>query len=393
MNKRLVLIACFLTVFTAYAIRYGYGVLLPEMLGPLDITKAEAGVIYSSFFIAYTLCSPVLGLLGDRWNARWLISSFVVLLGLGAFLMSYASSILSASLFYTLAGIGSSACWAPVMALAQRWTKQENIGKTLAIIDVGSALGLIGAGAVIPLIVAANDWTTGWMYLGSLGLLVSFLNFVVIRDRPREALDNKSVAPRRPPSTKTTLMALFRDTRFWLLGMAYLLTGFSILIPFTFLSTYATQQLDFPYEIAANLLTAIGIGAIISKVVFGALSDKIGRIQVMMLCAALIAGGSLGMVFADGAWLFVTSVVFSLGYGVVWAMYAAAASDYFPSESAGTTVGLWTMFLGVGSILAPIISGWIADISGNLAWSFALASGAAVLSLLLLIPVRRHGEN
>jgi MFS family permease len=391
MNKRLVLIACFLTVFTAYAIRYGYGVLLPEMLGPLDITKAEAGVIYSSFFIAYTLCSPVLGLLGDRWNARWLISSFVALLGLGAFLMAYATSIPSASLFYTLAGIGSAACWAPVMALAQRWTRQENIGRTLAIIDIGSALGLIGAGGIVPLIVAANDWTTGWMYLGGLGLIVAAFNFIVMRDRPPEVQKDKDIPETIKISTGKTYITLFRDGRFWLLGTAYLLTGFAILIPFTFLSTYAKEQLGFPYQIAANLLTVIGIGAIISKLVFGALSDKIGRIRIMMLCAALIAGGSLGMVFADGAWLFITSVVFSLGYGVVWAMYAAAASDYFSRESAGTTVGLWTMFLGFGSILSPIVSGWIADITGNLAWSFALASGAAVLSLLLLLPVQKRG--
>jgi MFS family permease len=390
MNRRLVLIACFLTVFTAYAIRYGYGVLLPEMLGSLDISKAEAGVIYSSFFIAYTVSSPILGLLGDRWNARWLLSLFVAILGIGAFLMSYASSILSASLFYTLAGIGSSACWAPVMALAQRWTNQKNIGKTLAIIDIGSALSLIGTGAVMPLIVDAYDWRTGWVFLGTLGFFVAALNFLVIRDRPPEAQNKIKLERIQQASVKTTITALFRDFRFWLLGLAYLLTGFSILIPFTFLTTYATQQLDFSYEIAANLLTAIGIGAIISKVGFGVLSDKIGRIRVMMLCAALIAGGSLGMVFGDGIWLFITSVLFSLGYGVVWAMYAAAASDYFSSASAGTTVGLWTMFLGVGSVLSPIVSGWIADATGNLAWSFALASGAAVLSLLLLLPVKRR---
>jgi MFS family permease len=390
-NRSLVLIACFLTVFTAYAIRYGYGVLLPEMLGSLEISKAEAGVIFSSFFIAYTVSSPVLGFLGDRWNARWLLSLFVAILGIGAFLMSYASSILSASLFYMLAGIGSSACWAPVMALAQRWTSQKNIGKTLAIIDVGSALSLIGTGAIMPLIVAAFDWRKGWLFLGMLGFLVAVLNFLVIRDRPPEAPNQNKIEQNRQPSAKTTVTVLFRDMRFWLFGLAYLLTGFSILIPFTFLSTYATQQLDFSYEIAANLLTAIGIGAIISKVVFGALSDKIGRLKIMMLCAALIAGGSLGMVFGNGMWLFVTSVVFSLGYGVIWAMYAAAASDYFSKESAGTTVGLWTMFLGVGSILSPIISGWIADATGNFAWSFALASGAAVLSLLFLLPVRKRG--
>jgi len=387
-NRRLVLIACFLTVFTAYAVRYGYGVLLPEMLGPLHASKAEAGVIYSSFFIAYTVSSPVLGLLGDRWNARWLLSSFVAILGFGAFFMSYVSSVLSASLIYVLAGIGSSACWAPVMALAQRWTDLKNIGGTLAVIDVGSALSLIGTGAVMPLIVDAWNWQTGWRFLGALAFIVAVLNFIVIRDRPSQALYREKVEQTRPLPVKTTIETLLRDVRFWLFGMAYLLTGFAIIIPFTFLSTYGKQELNFSYEVAANLITAIGVGAIISKVAFGPLSDKVGRMKVMMLCAALIAVGSLGMVFGNGAWLFVTSVVFSLGYGVVWAMYAAAASDYFSRESAGTTVGLWTMFLGVGSLLAPIVSGWIADATGSLAWSFALAAGAGALSFLLLLPVR-----
>jgi len=387
MNKRLVLIACFLTVFISYAIRYGYGVLLPEMLVSLDITKAEAGVIYSSFFIAYTLSSPFLGLLGDRFNARWLLSLFVAILGLGAFLMSRSSSITQASLFYMLAGVGSSACWAPVMALAQRWTSNTNKGKTLAIIDIGSALGIIGSSAIVPIIVIAQSWRSGWVFLGTLGFIIAVFNLLVIKNRPPEALKINTAEQKKREPAKTTFINLFIDTRFWLIGLAYLLTGFSIIIPFTFLSTYAVQELDFSYKVATNLLTVIGIGAIVSKLVFGSLSDKIGRIKVMMLCAAFIAIGSLGMVFSRSIALFIVTAIFSLGYGVVWAMYAAAASDYFSRESVGTTVGLWTVFLGIGSVISPIISGWMADTTGTLTWSFALASAAALVSLLLLIPV------
>src|SRR4030042_1340618 len=104
MNKRLILTACFLTVFVAYAVRYGYGILLPEMLTALDITKTDAGVIYFAFFIAYTLASPVCGLISDRYGSRWLLTSFVTAIGIGAFLMSQVSSILQASLALGLAG-------------------------------------------------------------------------------------------------------------------------------------------------------------------------------------------------------------------------------------------------------------------------------------------------
>ena len=396
MDKRLaVLVACFFTVFISYAIRYGYGVLLPEMLPALAITKTEAGVIYASFFIAYTVFSPLLGLLGDRYNVRLLLTLFAAILGTGTFLMAYSSSLIQASLFFALAGIGSAACWAPVMALAQRWTSDKHRGKTLAFVDVGSSLGIIGMSTAVPLIVTAHSWRAGWMSLGALGFAVAVINFLMVRSSPEKQpkLRQTGLGRHTGEPVSVTYMKLLRDTRFWLIGLAYLLTGFSILIPFTFLSTYAAQELAFSYEAATRLITVIGVGAVVSKLTLGPLSDKVGRIKVMMLCAALMAVGSLGMAYGQGMILTLFTAIFSLGYGAVWSMYAASASDYFSKESAGSIVGLWTLYLGIGSILSPIIAGWIADTTGTLAWSFVLATAGSVISLFLLVPVWRASSG
>ena len=392
MDRRLaVLIACFFTIFTSYAVRYGYGILLPEMLPSLAITKTEAGVIYASFFLAYTIASPFLGLLGDRYNSRLLITVFVGVFAAGTFLMAFSSSIVQASLFFTLAGIGSAVCWAPTMALAQRWTSGKHRGKTLAFIDVGSALGIVGTSTVVPWVVTANDWRAGWMSLGALGFAVAVLDFLAVRNHPEEPTgpSQEALKPRNHEPLSVIYASLLRDVKFWLIGLAYLLTGFSIIIPFTFLSTYAVQELAFSYETATKLITVIGIGAVVGKVTLGPLSDRTGRIKVMMLCGLLIAGGSLGMAYGKGAGLIVFTAVFSLGYGTAWSMYAASASDYFSKEAAGSIVGLWTVYLGIGSIISPIIAGWIADTTGTLSWSFILAAVGGVLSFLLLMPMWR----
>ena len=392
MNRRLaVLVACFWTIFTSYAVRYGYGILLPEMLSPLAISKTEAGVIYASFFIAYTILSPILGLLGDRYNVHLLLTLFVAIFGAGTFLMAYSTSILQASLFFTLAGIGSAVCWAPTMALAQRWTSSKHRGKTLAFIDVGSACGIVGTSTIIPLIVTAYDWRSGWISLGALAFAVAFLNLLTVQNYPEEQPEFHEISPRKQTTDPVSViyMSLLRDVRFWLIGLAYLLTGFSIIIPFTFLSTYAVEELSFAYEASTRLITAIGVGAIIGKITLGPLSDKIGRIKVMMICALLISGGSLGMAYGQGIGLVILTVVFSFGYGAAWSMYAASASDYFSKKSSGSIIGLWTVFLGVGSIISPVIAGWIADNTGTLSWSFVLAAAGGVVSLLLLMPMWR----
>jgi OFA family oxalate/formate antiporter-like MFS transporter len=154
MSKRAVaiIIAGFLTLFASFAIRYGYGLLLPQMLPSLAISKTEAGIIYSSYFIAYTVFSPILGLLVDRSDARLLLTFFVALLGIGALLMSFASSVINASLFFALAGIGHSACWVPFVTVVQRWVSERRRGTALAIVDLGSGTGTAVWSILIPLI-------------------------------------------------------------------------------------------------------------------------------------------------------------------------------------------------------------------------------------------------
>ena len=394
MTKRAVavIIAGFLTVFIAFSIRYAYGMLLPKMLISLDISKIQAGVIFSSYFVAYTLCAPLLGSLADRYDVRVILTLFVALLGTGAFLMSYATSVLNASLFFTVAGIGHSACWAPVAALIQRWVSDKRRGFALAFVDIGSATGIIVCGAVLPIMVASHSWRTGWVSLGLMGFLIAGMNFLLVRNRPEDRS-----GPQQQPHRKivqeqisVTYRRLLRDINFWFLGLSYLMAGFTILIPFTFLPTYAVQGIGVPYDTATKLVALIGLTGIVGKMTLGTLSDSLGRVRIMMLCSACLAAGSLGIAYSKGLFqLILFLVVFGFGYGAIWAVYAAAARDFFSEKTAGSVIGLWTVLLGVGSIISPVITGWTIDRTGNYASAFFLALAGAVLSLLLLLPIAR----
>jgi MFS family permease len=174
--------------------------------------------------------------------------------------------------------------------------------------------------------------------------------------------------------------------------LAYLLTGFAIIIPFTFLSTYAVQELNFSYSSAALLITIIGIGATIGKLTLGAVSDKWGRVKIMVLCAFLIGSGCLSMAYSRGWLLMITCFIYGAGYGACWSMYAACASDFFSKKAAGGIIGLWTFLMGIGSISAPIISGWSADTTGTLMWAFIIAMAAGFISLALLFPLLRVSQ-
>src|SRR5512147_1783673 len=97
--------ASFLTIFTTYSTRLSYGILMPEMIGSLHISKAQAGAIASSFYIAYTVFGPLVGFLADRTSTRRLIALFCLIQGAGTLLMGAASSLGQACLFFGLVGV------------------------------------------------------------------------------------------------------------------------------------------------------------------------------------------------------------------------------------------------------------------------------------------------
>jgi MFS family permease len=397
MEKRLVGIvsAGFLTLFVAFGIRYSYGLILPHMLATLAISKTQAGIIYSSYFVAATVCSPFIGSLSDRFDSRVILGSFVAILAAGATLMSFSSSVLQASIFFAIAGIGHSACWAPVVAVVMRWASPNRRGIIVSVVDLGTTAGIAVWSLLVPIIIRSYSWRAVWLSLGLTALVAAIVNFALIKSHPDdEATTGGLKKDQKQARVKGAYTAIFRDSRFTLIGLSYLAISFSILIPFTFLISYATQKLSIPFAAATGLLIVVAVAGAGGKLILAYISDKVGRIEIMMFCGLLTAVGALGMAYSHGlTGLYIYSAIFGVGYGTIWSVYAASARDLFPGEYSGTIVGLWTVFHGLGSVVAPIISGWTIDRTGAYYWAFILAVFGSVVSLLLLLPVMKSAKR
>jgi len=383
-----IIVAGFLIVLTGFTVRTSYGVLLPEMLPSLKVSKAEAGLIYGAFFLGYTIFSPLVGLLADRINVQVILTLFLGILGVGTLLMGYSSSLMGSIFFFLLAGIGSSACWSPVVALVGRWINDNRKGMTLAFVDTGSPIGIAVSSFIMPLIVAKSSWRMGWKGLGIFALLIAGMSFFLLRDNAVEKPNpqNLKFNIHSNISTSTMYMSILKDATFWIIGVSYLLIGFSVFIPLTFICTYAVQELMLSYSVATRLMTVMAVTSITGKLILSFLSDFHGRIQVIIICEILISIAILGMVHLHGILaIFLCMAIFGFSQGAIWPLYAACASDYFSRNSTGLIVGFWTLFLGFGMIFSPIIAGWIADVTGSFMWSFILATVTAVISIFLLL--------
>jgi MFS family permease len=392
-RARAIIMAGFLTVSIAYAIRYGYGMLLPAMLPDLGISKAQAGAIFSTYFVVYTLASPVIGTLSDRFNYRLLISTFTAVMAVGVLLMAKVEGLLQIHLFYGLAALGHAACWAPVTALVQKWVPDHKRGTALSIVTMGVGLGIPLWSVLLPAIVGAADWRAGWWAMGLFALGVAVLNLILVRNPQSPNRTDRRPAP-KSPGPGAVYRDLFKAPLFWAIGTAYLFVGFNVIIVFTFLPIYAREALELPYALSTRFVAVIALSGVVGQLTLGPLSDTLGRIRVMVICGLIMGLACLGMGFVHNRLaLYAFTAFYGWGYGAVWPVYAAAARDFFAKAQTGGIIGLWTVFLGLGSVISPVLCGWTIDRTGGYTWAFLLGLVSGLLSAVILLGLagrRRH---
>jgi len=389
--------ASFLTVFTTYSIRLSYGILMPEMIGTLQISKAEAGAIASSFYAAYTIFAPLVGFLADRVSARKLIVLFCLIQGVGTLLMGAPSTLWQACLFFGIVGAGSSAMWTPVVTLVQRWFGVKRRGAVLGILSVSYAIGYGIMGLLLPLLVAKHSWRACWVFLALLSFLMVPLNAFLLRTNPRDL--NLSPWGEESPGSdscqrdlpaKVPYRALLRLPNLWMGGLAYFFTGFTAYVVNLFIITYANLELRFPFAQSASLASFIAFSGILGALIIPVVSDYLGRKKCLVFLNLAYSAVILFLVWAGDSWpaLVAAACLYGVIYTATWPMYAAAGADFFPPGTTGSVLGFWTIFFGLGLVLAPAVGGWIADSSGSLVQSFLVAAGTGVVAAFFITRIR-----
>ncbi len=402
-----ILAICFVDLFVNYSVRLGYGVVLPEMIRNLDFGRAAGGSIYNAYLFTYILVTPFTGYLTDRLGARRVITICLSILGIAVISMGTADSLWSACLYFGLAGLGATGLWAPIITLVQRWFAFHRRGFALGILSSGFGLGFATIGAVFPWIVKHFDWRYAWFSLGAMAVGMVAINAVFLRSDPGVAgvrpwgekpgqgeADKPGGRPEPAALQSTTIGAVFKDHRFYLIGSSYFAIAYALYGITTFMVDYAKYQLNLPLEQASTLATIHGICQVAGVLTVLPLSDYIGRKKTIIISNTIISVCLASILLISESILVLYLVIGCLAvfYGATFPIYGACAGDYFPREIMGTVIGAWTPFYGFGAILTHWITGLLRDATGvyNHAFIINVVTGALAIVLISVVRKKRN---
>lgn len=383
--RRLLVTLALMTVGAAGM--YIVPVVLPAVQADFGVARADASLPYTLLMVGFGLGGMLMGRLADRFGVAMPLSLGAAGMGLG-----FAAAALSGNIWlFALAHglliglLGSSATFSPLLADTSLWFMRRR-GIAVAVCASGNYLG----GALWPPIIQHFVESVGWRqtYWG----LAVFCSLAMLglaqlmRQRP-PALALAPVTVRGVAASDRPFNLSLGQAQA-LLCVAGLSCCVAMSMPQVHIVAYCSD-LGFGAARGAEMLSLMLACGIVSRLISGAICDRIGGLRTLLLGSALQTVALLLFIPFDGmVSLYVISAMFGLFQGGIVPSYAIIVREHFPAAEAGARVGTVIMFTMVGMALGGWMSGKVFDLTGSydaafingVAWN--LLNFAVVLFLL-----------
>lgn len=376
----LIVVACVLTTFSCFGLaRFAFGMLLPGMRVGLGLSYEQMGYLGTGNFVGYLLAVAVtptiLGLLRPR--ATLGCSLFLITATLAA--MAQAEAFVTLLALYLLTGFGSGLANISGVVLIAYWFRRERRGRAAGLMVVGTGLAIIFSGWVVPrlnLVVAYEGWRLSWLLFAIIVAALTTVVLLLVRNTPEEmglepigrpaALTETEFTSDYPAGSGRVLVVL---------GLLYLAFGLTHMVYGTFFVTSLVTEHGYAEKVAGQFWSWIGFFSLFSGVLFGSLSDRIGRRWGLLLVFCI---QTLAYLLAGSGWGQGTLMLSVFFYGITaWsipAIMAATVGDYLGPAKAAAGFSLITFFFAGGQVCGPALAGVMAEHFGSFAPSFLLAA-------------------
>ena len=191
---------------------------------------------------------------------------------------------------------------------------------------------------------------------------------------------------------------MIKTSTFWLLWLMFVFAATAGLMTLGNVKTAAGI-----IDATVNAVVLVGVMSIlnaIGRIVWGALSDKLGRESTMILMFTTLAIGMFAFAFVSepGAtnWYVIMGIASLIGFcfGGNFALFPSATADFFGSKNVGKNYGVMFTAYGIAGITGAFVAGPIVDATGSYFLAFIITGILALVAMVftLILKTMRKKE-
>ncbi|HEY7323103.1 MAG TPA: MFS transporter [Candidatus Binatia bacterium] len=385
----IILALCLINMVVMRGVNGSFSVYYLALLENFGWSHSDGASIASVNFLVYALAAPFVGFAFDRFGPRFLMPLGGALVGVGLLLSGFGNSLWNFYLSYGLVtALGQGALgFVGHNALISFWFVRRR-ATAIGIATMGQGLGALIMIPLTEFLISRFGWRLTFMVTAALILLaVVPANALLQRRNPQDVGQlpdgdlvpaSQLANPRQQNSIARrdwTLGAALASAPFWGVTMGHLALGTALFMINTHIVAHLVS-LGFDKLVAAFVAGLIGFVRIGGTVLWGFISDKLGRDQTYGI-AVLVTLAGLGCLIAlSGAspmwFVYLAAVLYSIGHSAGNPTYGSVIADIFSGHKVGLIFGFLEISFGLGSALGAWIGGYLFDLTGTYSWPFSL---------------------
>lgn len=354
------------------------------------VSKLLFGFLLGAYSWTYAACQLPSGVLLDRFGVKRVGRLSTLLWSVASFAAALAPGITSLFAARLLLGVGEAPTFPGNAKAIGLWFEQRQRGLPTALFDAAAKLGPGLGTPLVGILLIKLGWRLSFAFTGCVSLLY-FLWFVRAYREP----------PAISPAERGAGMpigALLRQRKVLGLALGFASYNYTFYLLLTWLPSYLAHT--FKMDLLSSVLfTSIPwlIAGTIDLVVGGWMVDYLirrGHDAARVRRSVLIVGTALGIGILGAAvssspsvtifWITLAIGGLSAAAPVGWSIPALIA----PPNSAGRVGGIMNFFSQLAAISAPIVTGFLAEVTHSFVLGFVVAGVLivfGVLSYLLLL--------
>lgn len=355
-------------------------------------TNAAMGLISSCYFFGYTALQIPSGWLVDHFGQKRILIPGFLIFAAGAGLIATATSLMSIYVGSVLAGMGCGCYYGAAFSLTSEHIPVEKKGVGTAIVNSGSAIGMIlgmtGSSFIVKQL--GLPWQTMAIIAVVLIILMVVWYAIALRDNIAEkrAMRSSAATAETASATETAVETgstgekprLF-SMRFIACYALYFCTCYAYYMIVTWLPSFLETDRGITGGLIGIITSMISVTAIPGALYFSRMSDKKRDKKSQIILGLEIAAFVLvavSMLAPDATSLSIILLLYGLlGKMAVDPVLISYMSDQADPKSVATTLGVFNFFGMASSVVAPALTGVIIDSTGSGELGFYL--GAALL--------------
>ncbi len=339
--------------------QYAFGVFIEPLEDEFGWTRTEINLSLSLGLIT-GLLSPLIGRWMDRIGARPVMAVSLGLIGAGFLLRAVMTDLWQFYLFSALLFAGfPGATVLPAGRLVAVWFARTR-GRMMGIVMAGNNFGGLTMAPLAVVLVAVAGWRWAFATFGVVIIVMLLVVLWVISDRPEDVAgeSGKRGAPSSASGGAASLPGysvsqVIRMPTFYFLTAGLTAAMFTYTAVLTQIFPHMEAE-GFSRGEATLAMTILGTIGIVSKIVFGRLSETITARWATVFSLALQSVGLALFIVGNGspvAWVAV--VVFASGFGGLGALMPLTIAEAFGVRHFGSVMGLASLVGVVPVVVGP----------------------------------------